>query len=387
MSQHFPLIQNKVLKPAIKVLTDYPRDDLASDEVYQAMIVACAKENVECFACDVGAIPAMDTVVATFKTAQLALNSQLGYGHVFLTNCAPRKNIISAKSKGEGVVIGILPNGVTLLTVNSGYALAPFVKMIKEGKAHFFESCIPDEGSQFRSRDFFPLAAAQLASFLCKRLHELGEQAIMEMLKHDQLPRILEGFSLLGDAIDVDSVSEMPSGCAWYVDNFGNVKLNILHDDLLRTYDSGSNLVVAVGGSIADAIVGSAGFSQGEGILALTCGSSGWDDGTGKVVRFTEVFLRGGSAANLLSDVSAGEQFYIMSKEDLKSAQGVLRDSGVQYIGSHNLFMMSEAKLIQMFAHYGLIRNGYDSRVLRKRLKDNSLVSFLQEHVSRQDVA
>ena len=230
----FPLIQNKTLKPAIKVLTDYPRDDLASDEVHQALVTACAHEELDCFNIDVGAIPGMDTVTAAFKTAQLSLNSQLGYGHVFLTNCAPRKNIISARSKGEGVVIGILPSGVTILTVNSGYALAPFAKMIKDKEAYFFETFIPDEGSQFRSRDFFPVAAAQLGAFLTERLRELEEHKISEMLEHGQLPEILEGFQLLGKPIDIEDVLIMPSQ--------GKVQFRCNTSDLLRlliTYRKG----------------------------------------------------------------------------------------------------------------------------------------------------
>ena len=373
-SNKVALIKDGVLKPVIKILTDYPRDDLASDEVGQALTTACVFEGLDCFAFDVGAVLAMDTVMAAFKTAQLAMNSKLGYGHVFLTNCAPRKNIISSKSKGEGVVIGVLENGVTILTVNSGYALAPFASLIEEGKVHFFESQIPNEGSQFRSRDFFPEAAVKLGIFLRDKLSELGEDAIVSMLAENNLHKMLQNFELVGSEIDKATIAKLPTGAIWYIDNFGNIKLNISHDDIVDIYGVGCSLSVAIGDCIADAMLGGAGFSQGEGILAITCGSSGWAGN-----RFAEIFLRGGSAANILSDASSGEQCYIVAKEDLKNAQRILRDASVQYIANHNLFMMSEARLIQMFAHYGLIKNGYDTTNLRTMIDKGRLVDFLND--------
>src|SRR4051812_9933248 len=114
------------LTPVLKILTDYPRDDLAHDEVQQALVTACVRHDVDARNVDVGAIPSLDTVSGGFKTAQLALNSQLGYGHVIHTNCAPRKNIASVKSSGEKIVVGITKTGVALLIVNAGYALAHF---------------------------------------------------------------------------------------------------------------------------------------------------------------------------------------------------------------------------------------------------------------------
>ncbi|MBL1146162.1 MAG: hypothetical protein HND56_06905 [Pseudomonadota bacterium] len=385
-----PLFQDDNLKPVITVLTDYPRDDLASDEVRQALITACAVEKLDCFSMDVAAIPGMNTIVAGFKTAQLALNSQMGVGHVFLTNCAPRKNIISARSKGEGVWIGMLPNGVAVLTVASGYALAPFADMIQSGHIRFFESKIPDEGSQFRSRDYFPAAAAHLAAFLRDRVAEIGAEEVSQRVAKGDAASLLDGFDLLGAAVDTDAVTGLPKGTVWYIDNFGNIKLNLVHETLLSFHEVGTNMVIGVGDSVANAVIGSAGFSQGEGILALTRGSSGWTDDKGQDIRFTEIFLRGSSAAQILRDAQPGVQLFAVSKDDLTRAQQMLRDSGLQYIGAHdlyNLYMMSEARLLEMFAHYGLIKDGFDSRPLKKRLDDGSLAAYLQQQDKGRNAA
>src|SRR3989304_2665350 len=133
---------NGTFKPVIKILTDYPRDDLAHDEVQQALVAACARHQVDVFNLDVGAIPGMDTVVAGFKTAQLALNSPLGFGHIFHTNCAPRKNLVSIRSQGEKVVLGMTASGVTMLMVNAGHALAPFYDLAREGAVAFYQTSV-----------------------------------------------------------------------------------------------------------------------------------------------------------------------------------------------------------------------------------------------------
>lgn len=369
----FPLIKNNQLRPYVKILTDYPRDDLASDEVQQALVTACAQHDVDPFNLDVGAIPGMNTVVAGFKTAQLALNSKLGFGHIIHTNCAPRKNIVSQESKGEGVVLGILPNGVCLLTVSSGYSLAPYHDLIQRGEIQFFETRIPDAGSQFRSRDYFPDATARLARYLQNRLQELGADKIHDLISKGQGQEIVKGFEYLSHPLDEKNFTPLPQGCVWYIDNFGNIKLNILHSDLVAQYEPGTILAISVGDTIVDAVVGTAGFSQGEGILALTRGSSGWSQGE-EELRFAEVFLRGGSAAGMFKHITPGSQVFILAKKDLQNCVQYIRESGLSAIGTLNLHMFSETQLVQILAIEGLIENGYQTQKLRDVLKRNELV-------------
>ena len=284
------------LTPVLKILTDYPRDDLAHDEVHQSLVTACVKRGVWPANIDVGAIPSLDTIIAGFKTAQLVFNSQLGYGHIFHTNCAPRKNIVSVQSKGEKIVLGMTRTGVVLLVVNSGYTLAPFYEAVHTGEITFYQTSVPDAGSQFRSRDYFPDAMADLTLHLSDKLKALGKEKIRKLLQAHAFHEILQGLEYLGDPLNLSSFPHLPEGCVYYIDSFGNIKLNYKHNKLLNLYPPGTPLVVALGNTVSDVIVGDAGFSMGEGVVALTSGSSGWAVGREGKYMFSEIFLRVGRA-------------------------------------------------------------------------------------------
>lgn len=373
----FPLLQNGKLKPALKILTDYPRDDLASDEVRQALVSACALNDVDFYALDVGAIPGMNTVVAGFKTAQLAMNSTMGFGHIVHTNCAPRRNMVSKQSKGEGVIVGMLPSGVALLTVNSGFSLAPIAGLAKAGVIKFFKTKIPDAGSQFRSRDYFPGAMAELARFFVDRFNDMGADKIAALIESGETHRLLDGFALLGEPIEASDMNELPEGAIYYIDNFGNMKLNLNHDRLMHHHPDGTEMTLAVGDVVVNATVGSAGFSQGEGAIALTRGSSGWTAG-GTTVRFTEIFLRGGSAAGAFGLPKVGAQVNGLPYADLQRVFNILRDSNLKRVGPVDLYHLSEARLITYLADRGLITDGFNVTELRRRMDANTLLDALK---------
>lgn len=373
-----PLIRDGRLLPAVKILTDYPRDDLASDEVHQALITACAQEGVTPYNLDVGAVPGMDTVTAGFKTAQLALNSDLGFGHIVHTNCAPRRNIIAVKSKGERLVIGMLQNGVALLVVNSGYSLSPFRDLAIAGKIKFFETSVPDSGSQFRSRDYFPRAAAMVARHMQEQTKKLGAAKIAALLKSGKAHELLGGLSLRKGLIRAASIPEFQTGRIWYTDNFGNIKLNLRHnEELLKWHKPGDTLALCIGGHVHDATVGREGFSQGEGTLALTRGSSGWADEKGREFRFTEIFLRGGSAVNSFDQVHHGEMVLAVPRRDLQKTIEIVKKGNFKLRDNLDLYRLPEAQLIKTLARAGLIEDGFDSRNLTKALRGNNLKNYL----------
>lgn len=352
----------------LKILTDYTRDDLAHDEVHQALVTACVRRGVRPANLDVGAIPSMDTASAGFKTAQLALNSQLGFGHVFHANCAPRKNIASVMSSGEKVVLGIARSGVTMLIVNAGYALAPFRDSVLAGEVALYQTSVRDSGSQFRSRDFFPDAMAELAAHLSAQYESMGAEKIKQALKAGKFAPILKGLSWLGAPLARTAVPVMPAGTVLYVDNFGNIKLNFRHDDLLKHYKTGEMMAISLGGGVKDAVMGKEGFSQGEGMLALTGGSSGWMV-AGKKQAFTEIFLRGGSAASNFDDFSAGNQVTILRESDLRKTLDILGAADRETAEKLNLNNVSEARVIKLLARAKLIVNGYDTTALQHILK------------------
>ncbi|MCY7277469.1 MAG: SAM-dependent chlorinase/fluorinase, partial [Phormidesmis sp. CAN_BIN44] len=121
-------------------------------------------------------------------------------------------------------------------------------------------------GSQFRSRDVFPPAAAAIAN---------GD------------------LSLLGEILKPDQIPDVPSDRVAWVDGYGNIKTTIPAHSL--TLEPEAKVVIRIGDVVSDAIYSDGSFRVPEGTLAFASGSSGWSiDGT--ETRWMELFLRGGSA-------------------------------------------------------------------------------------------
>lgn len=371
--------QSGRLTPVLKILTDYTRDDLAHDEVHQALVTACLQRGVPFANLDVGAIPGLDTVTAGFKTAQLMLNSGLGYGHIFHTNCAPRKNIVSVRSQGEKIVLGMTQNGTVLLAVNAGYTLAPFYESVQAGDMTFYQTSVPDSGSQFRSRDYFPDAMAELAVHLGAQMEALGRDKIKALLQEKKFDQIFKGLSYIGEPLKSTALPQLPMGAVVYVDNFGNIKLNCRHARLLGHHPVGTTLVVSLGNTVSDAIVGDVGFSQGEGIIALTAGSSGWSIGSDEKKAFTEIFLRGGRAESMFKGFRTGDPVLAVRKEDLSRVIDILREASREVSDKLDLYNISESRIIQLLAWARLIRDGFDTSELQKALVKGDLLQRLMD--------
>ena len=365
------------LAPVLKILTDYPRDDLAHDEVHQSLVTACVKRGVWPANIDVGAIPSLDTIVAGFKTAQLVFNSALGYGHIFHTNCAPRKNIVSVQSKGEKIVLGMTRTGVVLLVVNAGYTLAPFYEAVHAGEITFYQTSVPDAGSQFRSRDYFPDAMADLTLHLSDRLKVLGKDRIHKLLQAHAFHEILQGLEYLGEPLNLGSFPHLPDGCVYYVDSFGNIKLNIKHQKVLSFYPPGTSLVIALGNTVSDVVVGDSGFSMGEGVLAITSGSSGWAVGREGKAMFSELFLRGGRADAHFPGFRTGDQVIAMPRADLQRVIDMLRSASRDVSDKLDLHNTSEPRIMHALARARLIRNGFDTTELQNSFSRGDLLKRL----------
>lgn len=120
-------------------------------------------------------------------------------------------------------------------------------------------------GSQFRSRDIFAGAFAQLVT---------GDE------------------SPLGEKVPETAVPPPPEGCIAYVDGYGNLKTTLAGAGL----QPGTTVSVRIGGVEREAMVAGGGFEVPDGELAFAPGSSGWRLADGSETRFRELFLRGGNA-------------------------------------------------------------------------------------------
>lgn len=243
----------------VHIIADYGTGDLAFSEVVQRIKLHLPDaEPVPV------PVPSFSTLAAGFCIAQLGLNAAPP-GTLIYHNVAPRQDDFTARlgNEGERLAYARLPTGVRVIGVNSGYALS-FIKDIAE---KFRWAASPAEGSQFRSRDVFPQAAAAIA---------LG------------LP------TALGDEIDARALPPPPSSVIAYVDGYGNMKTTIAYD--AKKVRPGKRICVRVHDQEHEATVSDGAFAVPHGELAFAPGSSGWPLRHGGEVRWMEIFLRGGNA-------------------------------------------------------------------------------------------
>ncbi|MCB9988324.1 MAG: SAM-dependent chlorinase/fluorinase [Rhodospirillales bacterium] len=249
----------------VYVIADYgPTSDLAFAEVTQRLFTELGDMSVHV---KEYSVPAFDTIATGFVLAQTAMNSTLGSRHLFFVNTAPRKDKKEARinNEGEGLVYARLTNGIEVVAVNSGYSLTFIKPMAEEIRA----VKVPNDGTQFRSRDHYPAALGAMA--------------------HGRIE------SLLGADVRHTVPDRVPDPCVVYTDGYGNLKC-IVDEDLLADL-TGKDVTIEINGRERMVRVGTGIFDVMDGQFCFARGSSGWTLPNGKRVRFWEVVLRGGNAA------------------------------------------------------------------------------------------
>ena len=241
-------------------------DDLAFSEVDRKLAEEFSKRSLDFPMIKNLSVRPFNTIETGFAVAQLAYNSTLGNRHIVYHNTAPRKDKLDARlnNAGEFLAVTELPNGVRIVGVFGGYTFA-FIN------APVYRVKCADAGSQFRSRDVFPPCVASLA-------------------EHANKP--LSTWELLGE--QVTNIPDVPKNTICSIDGYGNLKTNI------KTGESISSIAI---NNIAFPIVQGQGiFAVPDGQLILAPGSSGWNGNY-----FTEICLRGGSAAKLFDHPAPGD--------------------------------------------------------------------------------
>lgn len=252
----------------VHIIADYGFGDLAFAEVVQ---------RIKFYLPDAEPIltpvPPFATIAAGFCIAQLGLN-EAPAGTIIYHNVAPREDDEQARAAnaGERLAFARLPTGVRVIGVNAGYAYS-FVRDVAEDLRW---AAVPAEGSQFRSRDLFPQAAAAIA---------LGQpDAIAEKIPASDIP-------------------DVPQNSIAYIDGYGNLKTTIKHDGKIR---DGSAVRLQIGDKEMQAIASDGSFAVESGQLAFAPGSSGWTNAQGEEMRWMELFLRGGNAWESFARPSVG---------------------------------------------------------------------------------
>lgn len=230
-----------------------------------------------------------DTISTGFTLAQLACKKFKKPENVFVfANCAPRKDAARARknNEGEGLLYIKLKNGVRVLAVNSGYSLS----FLRPYIAEIWSTVTQSSGSQFRSRDFFPIAIAQLMR---------GDMSFLRT-------------QLVVD----DVVDDYPHGVVGYVDSFGNIKTtHRTGDKNLTSMKPGQILKVKIGRVTQFATFSGGSFGVRDGELAFAPGSSGYDR------PFYELFKRGASAFEAFGRPAPGSPISVTKVKEPSTAR------------------------------------------------------------------
>jgi len=237
----------------IQLIADYGTGDPAFGEVIQKLTYLDRHIRVHAMS-----VPAFSTVATGIWIAQFALVNAYP-GLIVYSNTAPRKLLTGMKGQVDGgrFVYTKLDDGATVMAVNAGYCLSFIKDKIKS--LHLVN--VPNVGSQFRSRDFYP-------------------DAVMLSAKGDM--------RLIGDEIDVASVPDAPKNIIGFVDGYGNLKTTLRHSE--STLGVGTKVNITVHGVTKAGVVADETYKAGDGDISFAPGSTGGND------RFMEIWVRGGSA-------------------------------------------------------------------------------------------
>ncbi|MBD2093974.1 SAM-dependent chlorinase/fluorinase [Trichocoleus sp. FACHB-591] len=261
----------------IHIIADYGQGDLAFAEVVQRIRLYLPDAEPI-----LTPVPAFSTLAAGFCVAQLGLN-EAPAGTIIYHNVAPRQDDEQARTEnaGERLAFARLPNGVRVMGVNAGHAFS----FVRDAAAELCWAAVAAEGSQFRSRDLFPQAAAAIA---------LGQ------------PEALD------DVLEPTDIPDIPENCIAYIDGYGNLKTTIKQSD--RKAEVGSAISVRIGDTEQTAIASDGSFAVEPGQIAFAPGSSGWTDSAGQETQWMELFLRGHSAWEAFGRPAVGSQIQIRER-------------------------------------------------------------------------
>ncbi|NTU73164.1 hypothetical protein HGB07_03255 [Candidatus Roizmanbacteria bacterium] len=229
------------------VISDWASDSLTCQEVRSA-VEGFVKDPSCVNISFVASTPA--TIHTSFIISQI-VQTESRYGQpletVIFQNTDPRVQTEEGveQAKGAEFVIIRLSNGMYLCGPNAGYDFS----MIKDQVSEVFIYPGADKGSQFRSRDLY----AKISAYLMDGLEDDME---LEEVSVDTIPT-LQGFYV------------------GHIDNFGNIKTTLSHEDMKGKCEIGDEVAVTINGHTKKVKYVSNLFGGTPGELVIYPGSSG----------------------------------------------------------------------------------------------------------------
>lgn len=245
---------NRSNLPLVHIIADYGSGDLAFAEVRQRFKHLLPEIEVY-----TSSAPSFSTLNTGFLIAQLTLYNPSERMFIY-SNTAPRKDDTSKRDQNEGepFVYAKLNNGVEICSVHAGWCFS----FVKHEIKTFKVLNVPTKGSQFRSRDFWPQAAAEIIA---------GDPS-----------------GLLGPSLPKSTIANVPADLLMHIDSYGNLKTTTRKSQV--KFKSGQKLAITLNQRTLTGWYANGNFAVKSGDLAFAPGSSGGDD------PFMEIFLRSGSA-------------------------------------------------------------------------------------------
>jgi S-adenosylmethionine hydrolase len=263
-----------MINPFIHLITDYGTGDLAFAEVIQRLKAGIPDAYIL-----PTSVPAFSTIATGFVIAQLALNQAPANLFIY-SNTAPRKDDHTKRpdNAGEKLSYALLDNGVPVVAVNAQFTFSFIKPHIKE----FRLIKTANQGSQFRSRDFYP-------------------QAVINLINN-------QPNEALGDTADISVIPEIPANRIMYIDGYGNIKTTIRLSQ--AQFNPGEKIRITIDNHVRTAVFSDGIFAVKAGDLVFAPGSSGGKD------RFMEISLRGSSAQRLFFHSPVESEIYFERFED-----------------------------------------------------------------------
>ncbi|MCL5676270.1 MAG: SAM-dependent chlorinase/fluorinase [Patescibacteria group bacterium] len=252
----------------IQLIADYGIGDPAFAEVIQKLTYLDRSIRVS-----VTSVPSFSTVATGIWIAQFSQVNAFS-GLTVFANTAPRRvfNNHPEKTDGGRLVYTRLANGTNVISVNAGYCLS----FIKNDIKKLFVLNVANEGSQFRSRDYYPDAVVNIAN---------GEN------------------KYVGEEISTETIPDPPENLIGFIDGYGNLKTTLRQSQ--NTYKSGSKVRITCNNITHMGVVADETYKVNDQDLSFGPGSTGNGD------RFMEIWVRNGNAWKTFNEPRVEQEFKI----------------------------------------------------------------------------
>lgn len=252
----------------IQLIADYGVGDPAFSEVIQKLTFLDRRIRV-----GVTSVPSFSTVATGVWISQFStVNAYPGL--VIYSNTAPRKVFIGHREQTDGgrLVYSKLANGVIIVAVNAGYCLSfikPLLKTINMVK-------VPNAGSQFRSRDYYPDAVVDIAH---------GNNYF------------------IGEESSLSTIPEPPQNVIGYIDGYGNLKTTMRLSQ--NSIAFGTKIKITCNDVCQEGVLTDETYKVNDGDFSFAAGSTGGED------RFMEIWVRAGNAWRAFGKPKVEDEFLI----------------------------------------------------------------------------